>query len=316
MMIQVDNLTKRYGKIAAVDDMSFAVERGEIVGLLGPNGAGKTTTMRILACYLPPSGGKATVAGYDVFQDSLEVRRRVGYLPENVPLYTEMRVVEYLNYRGRLKGLRGRELRTSVERVLEAAGLTDVKRRIIAKLSKGYRQRVGLADALVHDPELLILDEPTIGLDPNQIRHIRNLIKNLGDRHTVLLSSHILHEVEMVCERVLIVNEGRIVASGKTEELTGLIKDHAVVILEIRGPREQIAERLVGLDGVEHVKCESAGEWHSFTCECGRGESVQERLFALVSAEKWPVRELRTERKSLEDVFVAVTSDGGEEEAT
>ncbi len=312
-MIQVDNLTKRFGKFAAVDDVSFSVERGEIVGLLGPNGAGKTTAMRILACYLPPSGGKATVAGYDVFHDSLEVRRRVGYLPENVPLYPEMRVVEYLGYRAKLKGLRGRELRTRVERVLADAGLADVKRRIIGKLSKGYRQRVGLADSLVHDPELLILDEPTIGLDPNQIRHIRHLIKELSQRHTVLLSSHILHEVEMVCERVLIINDGRVVASGKTEDLTGLMKDHAVVILEVRGPRDQIADKLAALDGVEHVQCESAGEWHSFTCECGRGEDVQERLFALVSAEKWPVRELRTEHKSLEDVFVAVTSNGNGE---
>ncbi len=315
MMIQVDNLTKRYGRFAAVDDVSFSVERGEVVGLLGPNGAGKTTTMRILACYLPPSGGKATVAGYDVFRDSLEVRRRVGYLPENVPLYREMRVYEYLNYRGKLKGLSGRELRSRVGQVLESAGLVDVSRRIIGKLSKGYRQRVGLADSLVHDPELLILDEPTIGLDPNQIRHIRNLIKELSERHTVLLSSHILHEVEMVCERVLIINEGRVVASGKTEDLTGLMKEHAVVVLEVRGSRSQITDKLKDFDGVEGVECESAGEWHRFTCECGRGEDVQERLFALVSAEKWPVRELRTEHKSLEDVFVAVTSNGGEEDS-
>jgi len=285
-MIDVDNLTKRYGRVTAVNDLSFSVERGEIVGFLGPNGAGKTTTMRILTCYMPASGGKVSVAGFDVFEDSLEVRRRIGYLPENVPLYTDMRVVEYLRYRGRLKGLGGRRLRKRVERVLEDCGLQEVRRDVIGRLSKGFRQRVGLADSLVHDPELLILDEPTIGLDPNQIRHIRQLIKNLGERHTVLLSSHILHEVEMICQRVLIVNHGRIVASGRPDELAGMMKGRLHVFAEIRGPCAEIEAELARLPGVERVSTEgpASADWHQFTCDCAPNGTVQEDLFRLVAA--------------------------------
>ena len=197
----------------AVDDVSFEVARGEIVGFLGPNGAGKTTTMRILACYLPATGGAVNVAGYDVFRDSIEVRRRIGYLPENVPLYPEMRVDEYLNYRARLKGVPPKKRRKRVDEVKGLCGLKDVGRRIIGQLSKGFRQRVGLAESMVHDPDLLILDEPTIGLDPNQIRQVRELIKGLAPRHTILISTHILPEVEMTCQRVLIIHRGRIVAS-------------------------------------------------------------------------------------------------------
>src|SRR5271156_5926913 len=218
-MIEVSNLTKRYAGRTAVSDISFSVARGEIVGLLGPNGAGKSTTMRILSCFMPATSGAARVAGFDVFHQSDEVRRRIGFMPENNPLYPEMRVREYLKFRARLKGLGWRRSRERVDTVMEQCGLTDVQKRIIGQLSKGYRQRVGLADALVHEPELIILDEPTIGLDPNQIRSVRQLIKQLGRHHTVLISTHILPEVEMTCGRVLILHEGRILAADKLETL-------------------------------------------------------------------------------------------------
>src|SRR5579862_2039512 len=219
MMIEVSNLTKRYAGTTAVADLSFTVERGEIVGLLGPNGAGKSTTMRILSCFTPATSGNARVAGLDVFHEADEVRRRIGYMPENNPLYPEMRVREYLKFRARLKGLGWRRSRERVNTVMEQCGLTGVSKRIIGQLSKGYRQRVGLADALVHDPELIILDEPTIGMDPHQIRAVRALIKQLGERHSVLFSTHILTEVEMACSRVLIMYNGRILADDRTEDL-------------------------------------------------------------------------------------------------
>src|SRR5690242_17224078 len=213
LMIEVANLTKRYAGHTAVSNISFSVRRGEIVGLLGPNGAGKSTTMRILSCYLPASSGTVRVAGLDVFRDSVEVRRRIGYMPENNPLHFDMRVREYLKFRARLKGLGRKRSRERVDIVLEQCSLTDVSHRIVGQLSKGYRQRVGLADALVHEPELIILDEPTIGLDPNQIRAVRQLIKGLAVAHTVLISTHILPEVEMTCSSVVILHEGRILAA-------------------------------------------------------------------------------------------------------
>ena len=211
-MIEVKNLTKRFGRVTAINGVSFKVAAGEIVGLLGPNGAGKTSTLRVLAGYLPATGGDVSIGGADVFTESLDVRSKVGYLPENVPLYMDMRIIEYLKFRGALKGLRGSRLRERVSVVLEQCGLTEERRALIGRLSKGFRQRVGLADCLLHEPECLILDEPTIGLDPNQIRHIRGLIRSLAHQHTVLISTHILPEVEMLCERVLIMNQGRIVA--------------------------------------------------------------------------------------------------------
>ncbi|HUD83408.1 MAG TPA: ABC transporter ATP-binding protein, partial [Candidatus Saccharimonadales bacterium] len=219
MMIEVSNLTKRYAGNTAVADVSFTVNRGEIVGLLGPNGAGKSTTMRILSCFIPATSGTARVAGLDVFTQADEVRRRIGYMPENNPLHYDMRVREYLKFRARLKGLGQSRSRQRVDAVLAQCGLGEVSRRIIGQLSKGYRQRVGLADALVHEPELIILDEPTIGLDPSQIRVVRQLIKDLGRRHTVLISSHILPEVEMTCSRVMIMREGRILAADTPENL-------------------------------------------------------------------------------------------------
>ena len=306
-MIAVKNLTKRFAGCMAVDDVSFEVKKGEIVGFLGPNGAGKSTTMRILSCYLPASGGEATVAGFDVFRHSLEVRRRIGYLPESTPLYPEMRVDEYLGYRAALKGVGGRRRRQRVSEVKELCGLTDVGRRIVGQLSKGYRQRVGLADALVHDPELVILDEPTIGLDPNQIRHVRDVIKNLAPRHTVLLSTHILPEVEMTCQRVLIINRGKIVASDSPDKLRTRLQGGREIIAEIRGPKDTIVPQLYQLTGVTRVDAEAAGDWTSYRLACG-GDDVRPDIFAIVARNGWTLRELRQEKQSLENIFAALTS--------
>jgi len=265
--------------------------------------------MRILTSFLPATGGDIRIAGLDVFRDSLEVRRKIGYLPETVPLYPDMRVDEYLRYRGRLKGLRGRELRRRVREVVSSCGLTEERRNIIGSLSKGYKQRVGLADSLVHEPELLILDEPTLGLDPNQIRHIRNLIKSLAQRHTVLLSSHILPEVEMICERVLIINKGRIVASDTPDNLVGLMKGNPIIVAEVQGESAIIAGKLEAIPGVLKVSCAPAGDWSRFTCECEKGTDIRPELFRTVSANNWTLRELTMEKKNLEDVFVSMTSE-------
>src|SRR5205823_5517237 len=241
LMIEVANLTKRYSGHTAVSDVSFTVNRGEIVGLLGPNGAGKSTTMRILSCFLPASSGTVRIAGLDISYQSVEVRRRIGYMPENNPLHTEMRVREYLKFRARLKGLSRTRSRERVDVVMEQCGLTDVSRRIIAHLSKGYRQRVGLADALVHEPELLILDEPTIGLDPNQIRSVRQLIKSLAGAHTVLISTHILPEAEMTCHRVFIMYAGKILAADTPENLLLAMPGNRQVIAEIAAPQAELS---------------------------------------------------------------------------
>ncbi|MDP6490189.1 MAG: ATP-binding cassette domain-containing protein [Kiritimatiellia bacterium] len=309
-MVDVQNLTKRYPGNTAVDDISFNVQRREIVGFLGPNGAGKTTTMQILAGYLPATGGHVEVAGYDVFKQSLDVRRQIGYLPENVPLYTDMRVTEYLRFRGRLKGLGGARLRARLESVLESCGLTDVHRQIIGSLSRGFRQRVGLADSLIAEPELLILDEPTVGLDPNQIRQIRNLIRGLGERHTVLLASHILHEVEMVCNRVLIINGGQIVASDTPGKLVGLLRGNRRVLAQIRGGTPQNVQRLLeAIPAVVNASCEAQGEWLQCYCESKKEHDIAEDVFRVVAANGWRLRELHEERRNLEDVFAEVTSE-------
>jgi len=311
-MIEVRHLTKRYAGCTAVADVSFTVAPGEVVGFLGPNGAGKTTTLRMLACYLPASEGEARVAGFDVFRHSLEVRRRIGYLPESTPLYPELRVDEYLNYRAQLKGVPGRRRRQRVSEVKELCGLADVGRRIIGQLSKGYRQRVGLADALVHDPELVILDEPTIGLDPNQIRHVRDLIKSLASRHTVLLSTHILAEVELTCQRVLIIDRGRIVASDTPDKLRARLQGGREVVVEIHAPPPEAAQRLAALPGVARVAADAAGAWTQFRLECSGSEDIRPLVFEAAVQHGWHLRELRQEKQSLEDIFAALTR--GEQE--
>lgn len=306
-MISVSHLTKRFPHKVAVDDVSFEVQRGEIVGFLGPNGAGKTTTMRILSGYLAASGGSVTIAGYDIFANSLEVRRRLGYLPENVPLYPEMRVDEYLEFRARLKGVSSRQCQQQIRKVKERCGLKDEGKRIIAHLSKGTRQRIGLADALVHDPELLILDEPTIGLDPNQIRQVRDLIKSLGGEHTILLSTHILPEVEMTCKRVLILNHGGIVASDTPDNLRKLLLGGARVIAEIQAPRAQAFEQLSALPHVQRVSAKELNNWTRFELECLKDTDLRQNVFDLAVRRGWRLRELCMEKGSLEEVFVSLT---------
>ena len=307
-MIEVSGLTKHYAGHTAVSDISFTVTRGEIVGLLGPNGAGKSTTMRILACYLAATSGTVRVAGLDVFRQSDEVRRRIGYMPENNPLHYEMRVREYLKFRARLKGLSRRRSRQRVDAVTEQCGLTDVSRRIIGHLSKGYRQRVGLADALVHEPELIILDEPTIGLDPNQIRSVRQLIKGLSASHTVLISTHILPEAEMTCNRLVIMYEGKILAADTPENLQQLMSSNSQIIAEIEAPQRDLQECWAQMAEVEQFDV-SASEGNYFRCALTprEGLDLRPRIFELARDRGWPLRELTRSRHSLEDIYVRVT---------
>ena len=308
-MIKVENLTKRYAGHTAIKDLSFEVEKGEIVGFLGPNGAGKTTTMRILASFMPPTAGRASIAGFDVFEQSLQARSHLGYRPENVPLYNDMRVTEYLDYRAALKGVPHRRVGERVGDVKELCGLKDVEMKLISTLSKGYRQRVGLADALLHEPDLLILDEPTIGLDPNQIRQVRELIKNLGRQHTILLSTHILPEVEMTCSRVIIVHRGRIEASDTPENLLGQIRQAGGVTVEAKVGTDNGAEELKKISGVRDVIVapESEGDWQSFSLRVESGVDVRAEIFRLATARRWTLRELSQRRATLEDVFVEIT---------
>jgi ABC-2 type transport system ATP-binding protein len=314
-MIEVSNLTKRYAGRTAVSDISFAVARGEIVGLLGPNGAGKSTTMRILSCFMPATSGTARVAGFDVFDQSVEVRRRIGFMPENNPLYPEMRVREYLKFRARLKGLGWRRSRERVTTVMEQCGLADVGRRVIGQLSKGYRQRVGLADALVHEPELIILDEPTIGLDPHQIRSVRQLIKSLAGKHTVLISTHILPEAEMMCSRMLIMFDGKILASDTPENLQRLMAGSSQVIAEIAAPAGALRECLSRIPEIERFDMSDGGGGFQCCVLTPRdGLDLRPIIFILAQQNGWVMRELTRRRHSLEDIYEQITRPDEEEE--
>jgi ABC-2 type transport system ATP-binding protein len=313
-MIEVDRLTKHYGPVAAIQDVSFSVEKGAIVGFLGPNGAGKTTTMRILSCFMPASGGTARVAGYDVFEQSLEVRRRIGYLPENVPLYVDMPVAAYLDFVADVKGLSRADRHRRVGEVMERCLITDVRDRLIGRVSKGYRQRVGLAQALIADPEVLILDEPTIGLDPKQIIEIRSLIKALAGAHTVILSTHILPEVSMVCQGVVIINRGRIVASGPLDRLMEELSPVTRIQVQVEGPAELVGASLRALPGVQRLEPRGVvGGVGTFVVEADRGRDLRRDVFQLVSQQRWGLLELRALGLSLEDLFIRIVA--GEEEA-
>ena len=308
-MIQVDHLTKYYGKSAAVDDISFSVERGEILGFLGPNGAGKTTTMRILTGFLAPSEGTARVAGYDVQSQSLEVRRRVGYLPETVPLYTDLTTQVYLDFMAKLKGVPRSVRRRRVEEVMEIAKVTDVRDKIIGKLSRGYRQRVGLAQALVHNPEVLILDEPTVGLDPRQIAETRQMIKGLGGEHTIILSTHILPEVSMTCNRVVIINQGTIAAIDTPDNLTRRLTGTERIQLDVRGPRAEVTKVLRGLPKVLRVDVTGGDDGTTtLVVESELGTDLRETLAGTIVGRGWGLRELRTSGLSLEEIFVKVVT--------
>jgi gliding motility-associated transport system ATP-binding protein len=310
-MIDVENLTKTYSGFRAVQDISFHVDKGEIVGFLGPNGAGKSTTMKVLAGYLPPTDGKISIAGFDVVNDSIEVRKRIGYMPENVPLYTDMRVNEFLRFRAELKKVPRRNIKDRVETVKELCSLKDVEKKIIGTLSKGYRQRVGLADAMVHDPELLILDEPTIGLDPNQIRAVRDLIKDLGKHHTILLSTHILSEVELTCNRVLVINRGKIEASDTPANLTKLVRGGGSVLLEVRATAADVTAKLEALANVDDVETSPAADngWTLAKVFVKPGVDLREEVFNVVRQNNWSLRELSRVRATLEEAFVELTQE-------
>jgi ABC-2 type transport system ATP-binding protein len=308
-MIEANNLTKRYVGHTAVDNVSFKVGQGEIVGFLGPNGAGKTTTLRMLTSYLPPTSGGVKVAGLDVFRQSLEARRLIGYMPENVPLYEDMRVKEYLRFRARLKGMDGKPMRERIGQVMDRCGVTEVRKKMISSLSKGFRQRVGLADALVHSPKLLILDEPTNGLDPNQIRQVRELVKELGHDHTVLISTHILPEVEATCDRIIIINNGKVRASDTPQNLVNRLRTAGTVSTELKADPGVASEKLKAVPGVRKVQKDGVDDegWCRFTLRVEAASDVRAELYELATANHWPLRELTRHNATLEDVFVEIT---------
>lgn len=312
-MIKVESLSKRYARNVAVDDVSFEVQKGQIVGFLGPNGAGKTTTMRILTCFLPPTSGAAQVAGFDVMKHPMEVKRRIGYLPEAPPLYPDMEVHEYLEFVGRLKGIRGNEVKKRVTEVMERCAVADVQKKLIHKLSKGYRQRVGLAQAVLHNPDVLILDEPTSGLDPKQITETRSLIKGLAGDHTIILSTHILPEVEQICEQVIIISKGKVVATDSVDNLTNRLRgsESIAVAVEARSgtlDAANVQQRLEQVQGVSRVLTrETRDERALFELEGLQGRSIRGDVARAVVESGWNLTELRPVALSLEEVFLQLT---------
>ena len=320
-MIEVENLTKNYGPVRALEDISFRIEKGEVVGFLGPNGAGKTTTMRILTCFMPASSGRATVAGFDVFKESLDVRKRIGYLPENIPLYPEMTVSKYLKYISKIKGLPRSRRAGRLDLAVESCGLTERRDQIIGQLSKGYRQRVGLAQALIHDPDVMIFDEPTSGLDPRQIIEIRELIKELGKEHTIILSTHILPEASMTCERLIVINEGRIAGDVKLsdgraisidagEHVESALNEGKTLYLEVDGPAEQVLTALDSVPSVDRVEDRgtSDNDHPVFHANYDAETDARPEIAATIVRNGWSLLEMRTIDETLEEVFLRLTS--------
>ena len=309
-MIEVQHLTKRYGPVTAVDDVSFTVERGEILGFLGPNGAGKTTTMRVLTGYMPPTGGKAIVAGYDVFEQPIEAKRRTGYLPETPPLYPDMTVREYLTFVSKIKGVARADRKARVDEMMRKTHISDMANRHCGKLSKGYRQRVGLAQALMHNPEVLILDEPTAGLDPKQIIETRQLIRGLAGDHTIILSTHILPEVSQTCQRVVIINHGKVVAVDTPEKLTSRLRGSETMYLQVDADGADAASVLQRVSGVTRVGVsETRGTAIGFEVDSEAGRDVRRELAAAVVSRGWGLLEMRPMRMSLEEIFLHVTTE-------
>jgi len=306
-MVEVQSLTKHFGSITAVDSLSFSIAKGEIAGFLGPNGAGKSTTMRMLSCYMPPTSGTARIAGFDIFKDSIRAREHIGYMPESVPLPPDLRVREYLTFRAKLKGVPGRRIKERIADMCELCGLREIQHKLIRSLSKGYRQRVGLAEAIIHEPDLLILDEPTIGLDPNQIRQVRALIHNLSRHHTILLSTHILSEAESLCTRIIIISGGKIQAEGKTSDLRIKFDTVGRVRLEIRVPDAIAARSQILADPlIQTAEFKSLEDgWTQFVI-CADGD-IRESLAELCQTKGWPLRELASQTLTLEEIFAAAT---------
>jgi ABC-2 type transport system ATP-binding protein len=311
-VIEVQHVTKQYGRFTAVDDVSFRVEKGEILGFLGPNGAGKTTTMRILTGYMPPTEGKAMVAGYDVFTHPLEAKRRTGYLPETPPLYPDMTVREYLDFVSRIKAVPSAERKTRVADVMRRTRIADMAERHCSKLSKGYRQRVGLAQALIHNPDVLILDEPTAGLDPKQINETRQLIRDLAGDHTIILSTHILPEVAQTCQRVVIINKGKVVAVDTPDNLTARLTGSETMYLQVDAGGAEVGPALAVIPGVLRVLASDGG---GYEVESDRGTDVRRELARTIVNRGWGLLELRPMRMSLEEVFMKVTTDESQTEA-
>jgi ABC-2 type transport system ATP-binding protein len=307
-MIEVESLTKRYGRKTAVDGVSFKVQKGEILGFLGPNGAGKTTTMRILTCYLPPTEGTARVAGFDVFEEPLQVKRRVGYIPETPPLYADMSVTDFLSFVAKIKGVPKAERKAKLDDAVEKCRIGDVRGTLIGRLSKGYRQRVGLAQAILHNPEVLILDEPTAGLDPKQIIETRELIKSLGGDHTIVLSTHILPEVSMTCGRVVIISKGKVVAEGTPEELTQRLKGAAALRVDVRGESAPLAETLRRVPGVALVREKSERGLTSFEIEADGARDIRPDLARAVVQGGFDLLGLQELGMSLEEIFLHLTT--------
>jgi len=310
-MIEVEHLTKDYGQFRAIDDISFTVKKGEILGFLGPNGAGKTTVMRVLTCFFPPTKGKVMVAGYNCFEDSLNARKKIGYLPERVPLYADMKVSGYLGFVAGIKGMPAKEIKGKVGQVMDDCGLVEVSGKLISEISRGYRQRVGIAQALVNDPEVLILDEPTVGLDPRQIKEIRRLIKDLAGRHTVILSTHILPEVSILCGRVIIINKGKIAALDSLKHLTST-SSHKT-LLRIDGSQKEIEAGLANLDGVSSVERErgESGSDDGFIVSLDDKRLGRQRIQSMIEENDWNLVEMRPVETSLEDIFIKLVTKEG-----
>jgi len=308
-MIQVENLVKRYGDVAAVNGVTFAVEKGEILGFLGPNAAGKTTTMRIITGFMPPTSGKVTVAGFDIVEESLEARERIGYLPENVPLYEEMTVRGYLTFCAKLRGVSKKKIADRVNSVMEATHTTGEANTIVSKLSKGFRQRVGIAQAMVHNPDVLILDEPTVGLDPRQIIDVRELIRSLKGEHTIILSTHILPEAQMLCDRIVIINEGKVAAIDTPDALTARLRRSRQIRLEVRGP-DGLEARLSALPGVMNVRRgESRNGTSQWIVDGDVETDVRESVASAVVQGGWGLLEMSSVSMSLEDIFLRLTTE-------
>ena len=308
MMIEATNLTHYYGPFRAIEDVNFGVNKGEILGFLGPNGAGKTTTMRIITGFMPPTRGKVTLDGYDVVEQSLEVRRRVGYLPETVPLYTEMTVTSYLKYMGTLRGMPPKNIKRRIEEVIGVCRLGDYRSTLIAKLSKGFRQRVGIAQAILHEPQVLVLDEPTIGIDPIQVVETRRLIQELGRDQTVVLSSHILPEVSMICQRVLIIHEGNIVAEDTPANLAERLHGSDQLEVEIGGPVAEVTAALHKVTGVTGVTHRSVQNKHVYSIQAQHGEDLRDEISRAVISSGWSLLSMQTVGMSLEDIFLKLTT--------
>jgi ABC-2 type transport system ATP-binding protein len=309
-LIEVEHLVKSYGQARAVNDISFKVEKGEILGFLGPNGAGKTTTMRILTGYLPATGGTARIAGFDVFEQSMEVRKRIGYLPETPPLYPDMTVSAYLTFVAQIKGVASAEIPSRVAEAMRMTTLEERKDELIKRLSRGFKQRVGIAQAIVHNPDVIILDEPTVGLDPNQIKEVRSLIKNLAGQHTIILSTHILPEVEMTCDRVVIINKGRIVAVDTTQNLTSQLKGGERVRIQVKGSAESLRDSITPIKGVKKVDVQSdADNLVTAEIESESGEDLRAQIASRIVNKGLDLLEMRAISLSLEDIFMQLTTE-------